>query len=1028
MSSSFSRLRIPYSIIFALIVVLAALAALPKSAFAITGEFQVIDGYTFCLDTETGEYLKDGIYEVDGESYYFRPANSIWGPEGSMGSGWVRDYYGNDYYFDRADGKMFKDGIFQIDGDSYYFRGEGNPWGPVGSMGKGWVYGYGGNNYFFDRTTGMMLAGGEYVVDGTSYVFGDDGAVRYGWVALNGYTFYIDPLTGERLSDGIYQVGGSYYYFRPAGSYWGPEGSLGYGWVYGYNGYDFFFDRETGEMYVGGIFAVDGGDHYYFRSEGSPWGPAGSMGKGWVYDYAGCDYFFDRMTGKMYSDRIASVDGGTYFFGADGAVQTGWADVGGYRYYLDPATGRPLSGGIYEIEGEFYFFRGAGSAWGPEGSMGAGWVYGYGSPAANYFFDRETGRMYRDGIFDVDGQAKYFFNVSGAMQTGWVQIEGATYFFGSDGKMYTGIHAIGDDSYFFRLADSEYGPEGSMGKGWVNGYGDPAKDYFFDRETGKMARDCKLVIDGKTYFFGSDGAVKTGWVNDGGYRFFIDSETYDFLQDGIFKIDGRYFYLRPEGSPWGPAGSMGSGWIREYGDPAYNYFFDRTDGHMYMDGIFEVDGDSYYFRPEGSVWGPPGSMGYGWVHDYNGSDYFFDRETGKMYKGGSYTVDGVQCRFDSSGRFVKTSTAPAWSWTNDGWVSSDGSIINGAIAKGVDVSEWNGTIDWEKVKADGITFAILRIGYGLHSGAGFGVDAEFQRNASECERLGIPYGVYVYSYATNSSQAAKEADGVINALKGHAPSYPVYADIEDVNTQGNLSPATFATIATTFCTRIEAAGYQPGVYSMLSWWEASFTSPVFNQWSKWIAQIYSECQYNGSYRLWQCSWTGSVAGISGDVDLDFEFYEQIGGSSTPTTGRVLDDGVYEIAVASSPTLVLAVEGASTADRANISLATDANASNQRFRFTWDASQNGYKIENVNSGCVIDLAGSEAVIGANIQQYHAVGWLDQRWVITSTSGGYKIASAVNPSYYLCLGTSTPRTGANVQLGNSSSATTFQIRAV
>ncbi len=215
---------------------------------------------------------------------------------------------------------------------------------------------------------------------------------------------------------------------------------------------------------------------------------------------------------------------------------------------------------------------------------------------------------------------------------------------------------------------------------------------------------------------------------------------------------------------------------------------------------------------------------------------------------------------------------------------------------------------------------------------------------------------------------------------------------------------------------------------MLSWWEVSFTSPVFNQWSKWIAQIYSECQYSGSYRLWQCSWTGSVAGISGDVDLDFEFYEQIGGSSTPTTGRVLDDGIYEIAVASSPTLVLAVEGASTADRANISLATDANTSSQRFRFTWDASQNAYKIENVNSGCVIDLAGSEAVVGANIQQYHAVGWLDQRWVITSTSGGYRIASAVDPNYYLCLGSTTPRSGTNVQLGNSSSATTFQIRAV
>ena len=1038
MADAVSKLRITH-IIAALMVALAAIMLLPARALAITGEFQTIDGYTFCLDTETGEYLVDGIYEVDGESYYFRPAGSKWGPAGSIGTGWMIGYNGHDFFFDRETGKMYKDGIFQVGSDSYYFRGADSPWGPEGSMGKGWVRGYEGNDYFFDRTTGKMYKGGEYTVDGTVYVFGDDGAVRNGWVTVNGYTFYVDPLTGKRLQGGIYQVDGSYYYFRPAGSAWGPAGSIGAGWMRDDDGYDYFFDRTDGHMYMG-INLIDGVG-YYFRGEGNAYGPAGSMGKGWVRGYEGHDYFFDRTTGKMYADCIAVVDGGTYFFGSDGAVQTGWAEVDGYRYYLDPATGRPLSGGIFEVDGQSYYFRPAGSSWGPEGSMGTGWMRNYGSAAKTYFFDRETGAMYRGGIFKVGDADSYLFDATGAMQTGWAEVDGYTYYFGTDGKMYTGIRAIGSDSYYFRLADSEYGPEGSQGKGWVRGYGDPAKDYFFDRETGKLVKDCKLAIDGKTYYFGADGAAKTGWITEGGYRFYIDPETYDFLQDGIFKIDDKYYYFRGSGSSWGPAGSMGTGWVRDYGSPAYTYYFDRTDGHMYVGGIFAVGSDSYYFRPEGSAWGPAGSMGYGWMRNYNGYDYFFDRSTGKMYKGATYTIDGEYYRFDSNGRLVKTVAAPAWSWTDEGWVSSNGEIINGAIAKGIDVSEWNGTVDWAKVKADGISFAILRVGYGYTIDGKYtaDIDAEFERNAAECERLGIPYGAYIYSYARNATMAAAEADAVIKFLEGHTLSLPVYIDIEDINAQSSLKPADFASMATAFCTKIEQAGYTPGVYSMLSWFEVNFTSSVFDSWSKWIAQYYSECQYEGTYDIWQCSGSGTVAGINYDVDLNFMFTDLLngtgGGGETPViddptpSGQVLANGVYEIAVASSPTLVLGVTGASTEDRANIGLETDTNANSQRFRITWDYASEAYMITNMNSGCVMDLAGSEAVAGANIQQYHAVGWLDQRWVITKVGSNYRIASAVDSRYYLTLGSSTPAAGVNVQLTDSSSnATTFTIRAV
>jgi len=172
---------------------------------------------------------------------------------------------------------------------------------------------------------------------------------------------------------------------------------------------------------------------------------------------------------------------------------------------------------------------------------------------------------------------------------------------------------------------------------------------------------------------------------------------------------------------------------------------------------------------------------------------------------------------------------------------------------------------------------------------------------------------------------------------------------------------------------------------------------------------------------------------NGGANQRFKFIPVSGLSSdiTPamTTGRVLSNGMYEIAVASNPTLVMDVANKLTSDRANVCVWTDNDGLNQRFTLMWDASANAYMITCVHSGSVIDLAGSQAVVGANIQQYHSVGsYPDQRWIVTKTSAGYLIASAVNPNYYICLD-GVPKAGSNVQLGSGlSSATTFTIKAV
>ena len=212
-----------------------------------------------------------------------------------------------------------------------------------------------------------------------------------------------------------------------------------------------------------------------------------------------------------------------------------------------------------------------------------------------------------------------------------------------------------------------------------------------------------------------------------------------------------------------------------------------------------------------------------------------------------------------------------WSKVNGSFVNDKGQVIEGAIRKGIDVSKWQGNIDWEKVKASGIDFAIIRCGYGNNLTKYD--DVKWERNVSECERLGIPYGVYLYSYAEDIADARSEAQHVLRLLEGHNPSYPVYYDLEDdvVASAGN---ATIVNMANTFCSIIESNGYRAGIYANLNWWNNKLNSSSLNKYEKWVAQWSSKCTYTGNYRIWQCTSSGSVPGISGRVDLNFEFWRE----------------------------------------------------------------------------------------------------------------------------------------------------------
>ena len=186
-----------------------------------------------------------------------------------------------------------------------------------------------------------------------------------------------------------------------------------------------------------------------------------------------------------------------------------------------------------------------------------------------------------------------------------------------------------------------------------------------------------------------------------------------------------------------------------------------------------------------------------------------------------------------------------------------------ATLKGIDVSKHQGVIDWEKVKASGIDFVIIRCGYAEDKTEYD--DIRWEYNASECERLGIPYGVYLYSYAFNEAEARSEADHVLRLLKGHTPSLPIYYDMEDNSTL----PYDHVAMANAFCQKISDAGYPVGIYASKYWWTTYLNSPTLDRWHRWVAQWGNECTYSGTYAIWQYTNKGRVDGITTDVDMNY---------------------------------------------------------------------------------------------------------------------------------------------------------------
>lgn len=212
---------------------------------------------------------------------------------------------------------------------------------------------------------------------------------------------------------------------------------------------------------------------------------------------------------------------------------------------------------------------------------------------------------------------------------------------------------------------------------------------------------------------------------------------------------------------------------------------------------------------------------------------------------------------------------------------------------GIDVSVFQGDIDWDAVKNDGIDFVMLRIGYRGYGTKGImGEDANFRKNYEGAKKVGLKLGVYFFSQAVTEKEAEEEAVFVVNALNGCNIDYPVAYDWEfvesgEARTNGMTSEAITA-CAKAFCSVIAEAGYKPIIYFNCETGYFSYELPLVKDIDFWLAEYYDTPSFYYNYKVWQYSKKGSVDGIKGDVDLNISITD----FSSPSAEQTETESIF----------------------------------------------------------------------------------------------------------------------------------------
>ena len=416
----------------------------------------------------------------------------------------------------------------------------------------------------------------------------------------------------------------------------------------------------------------------------------------------------------------------------------------------------------------------------------------------------------------------YFFNDEGILQKD-IMIDNKYY--DEEGKEYIGFKEIDGNTYYFER------------EGYVIGEKEIEEDTYFFNNEGILQKEVMIdnkyydeegkeyigfkEVEGKTYYFEKEGYV-IGEKE-------IEEDTYFFNEDGNMAIDKMInnMYFGKDGKR-----VIGKVVIED------NLLFINEDGIVkdkfiddkyydingdYIEGMKMVDGNVYYYSDNETVKG---------LRLLNGVRYYFDFETGILK--------------------------------------------NKNVKSVIDISTWQGDIDFDKLKESNLVDAVIvRLGFGSEIGEACTLDNKFERNISELKRLNIPYGVYFFGYAQNELASKVEAEFVSNVINNYKLdlSFPIFYDAELQTFHGvTYTKTMYRKVINSFIDSLNEKGFDNiGVYGNLYMLSSGGLSTIKDSIPKWVAQYYKECEYKKDYIGWQYTSSGNIPGINGRVDMNI-FY------------------------------------------------------------------------------------------------------------------------------------------------------------
>ena len=261
-----------------------------------------------------------------------------------------------------------------------------------------------------------------------------------------------------------------------------------------------------------------------------------------------------------------------------------------------------------------------------------------------------------------------------------------------------------------------------------------------------------------------------------------------------------------------------------------------------------------------------------WADYYKYNEFYIKGEVEYKYTGWQ-TINGNVYYYTEEGKQVTGEQVIGGVKYN---FASDGTLVKGSGSRGIDVSTYNGTIDWTAVKNSGISFVIIRCGFRGYTKGGLILDSKYKSYIQGATNAGLKVGIYMFSQAVNEAEAVEEASLCVNLAQGYKISYPIFIDSEYANGSHSgradgLDKATRTAVCKAFCETVKSAGYTPGVYASKSWLNNKLDAGQLSSYKIWLAHYTGQTDYSGKYDLWQHTAKGSVSGIKGNVDLDISY-------------------------------------------------------------------------------------------------------------------------------------------------------------